>query len=239
MGKQPYIPFYVGDYLKDTRILPLAVRGAWVDLILYMWDAPVRGELIGTIEDFARLMSCERSEAQFALDLLKQKMTADFVLLDSGQIKIVSRKMKRDDEISKIRSGVGKKGVEAKKKKEFASAKDKANGKQNPEYDNEDEIKDKLKGAFDEIYLDQQKIKWPHLDFMFEYRAFCEKVRGSPDHYRKHDSGGLRLAFQSQLRNSKGKNGNGNTKNNGSGYVNGLMEGFKQRNSVPPEGGEV
>lgn len=68
-----------------------------------------------------------------------------------------------------------------------------------------DKIEDKLKGAFDEIYLDQQKIKWPHLDFLFEFRAFCEKVRGSPEHYRKHDTGGLRLAFQSQLRNAKPK----------------------------------
>ena len=231
MGKQPYIPFYVGDYLKDTRILPLAVRGAWVDLILFMWDAPVRGELIGTIEDFARLMSCERTEAQFALDLLKQKQTADFILLDAGQIKIVSRKMKRDAEISKIRSEVGKKGVEGKKQKEFASAKAKAKRKQNPEYDNEDEndLELNIKGAFDEIYLDQQKIKWPHLDFMFEYRTFCEKVRGSPDHYGGHGVGGLRLAFQSQLRISKGKpNGNGHSKT-GSGGTGVTEQGTRDR----------
>jgi len=137
MGKQPYIPFYVGDYLKDTRILPLAVRGAWVDLILFMWDAPVRGEIIGSIEDFARLMSCDRSEAQFALDLLKQKRTADFDLLPTGELKITSRKMKRDAEISKKRSEAGKNGVEAKKEKEFAEAKAKAKREQKPEYEYE------------------------------------------------------------------------------------------------------
>lgn len=139
MGKQPYIPFYVGDYLKDTRVLPLSVRGAWVDIILFMWDAPVRGEIVGTMEDFARMMSCTIQEAEFALNLLKQKSTADFVLLEHGEIKIISRKMKRDYEISKKRSKAGKKGVEAKFANGFAEANAKAKVKQNTEYDTDNE----------------------------------------------------------------------------------------------------
>lgn len=72
---------------------------------------------------------------------------------------------------------------------------------------NEDvnEIENNLNRALDEIYLDQQKPKWPHIDFDFEVNSFKEKVRGSPEHYRNHDSSGLRLAFQSQLRNAKKK----------------------------------
>lgn len=135
MGKQPYIPFYTGDYLKDTRVLPLAVRGAWVDLLIFMWDAPVRGELVGTLEDFARMMSCERSEAEFALNLLKQKSTADFILLPTGETKIISRKMKRESEISEKRSNAGKKGIEAKFAGTFAEAKRQAKPKQNPDID--------------------------------------------------------------------------------------------------------
>lgn len=77
---------------------------------------------------------------------------------------------------------------------------------------NVDGIEIKLKGAFDEIYLEQQKMKWPHLDFQFEFRTFCEKVRGSPDHYANHDTSGMRFALQSQLRGSKGKI-NGHSKN--------------------------
>lgn len=217
MGKQPYIPFYVGDYIKDTRVLPLAVRGAWVDLILYMWESPVRGELTGTIEDFARLMSCEKSEAKFALDLLKQKGTADFFLLDDGQLKVISRKMKRDAEISKIRSEAGKNGVKAKINNDFASAKAKAKHKQNPEYEyeveNENTIELKLKESLDDLYLDQQRPKWSHIDFDFEYQTFCDKVRGSPEKYSTHDAGSLRLAFQSQLRFAK-KKPNGTQKTN-------------------------
>ena len=48
-----------------------------------------------------------------------------------------------------------------------------------------------------------KKMKWGHIDFDFEYRAFCEKVRGSPEVYQDHQD--LRLAFQAQLRNAKPK----------------------------------
>ncbi len=133
MSKQPYIPFYVGDYLKDTRALPLSVRGAWVDMILFMWDSPVRGELIGTVQEIARMIGCDEKEAKFALDLLKQKKTADIDLLTTGEFKIVSRRMKRDAEISKKRSEAGISGVKVK----FAKAKQQAKSKQNPDIDND------------------------------------------------------------------------------------------------------
>jgi hypothetical protein len=69
-----------------------------------------------------------------------------------------------------------------------------------------------LKDALDELYMEQQKMKWPHLDFDFEHRTFCEKVRGSPSEYGNRDTNSIRLAFQYQLRNSKGKK-NGHSKN--------------------------
>jgi uncharacterized protein YdaU (DUF1376 family) len=73
------------------------------------------------------------------------------------------------------------------------------------EYRNEDVIELNIKGAFDEIYLEGQKMKWSHIDFPFQFKAFIEKVRGSPSHYASHTSDGLRLALQSQLRNAKMK----------------------------------
>lgn len=227
MSKQPYIPFYVGDYLKDTRVLPLAVRGAWVDLILFMWDAPVRGELIGTLQEIARMIGCDTSEAKFALDLLNQKKTADIILLTTNEYKIVSRRMKKDAEISAIRSEVGKKGVLSKKNKPFAEPKVQAKPKQNTDIDNDTDydIELNIKGAFDEIYIEGQQMKWPHLDFMFEYRTFCEKVRGSPEHYKNHDTGGLRLAFQKQLRESKNKK-NGTSKDKREQHIEGLAADF-------------
>ena len=110
MAKQPYIPFYLGDYLKDTRILPLNIRGGWVDLILYMWDNSIRGELIGTYEDFARLMTCSKEEAILVIQTLNQKKICDHTPLPDGQIKIESRKMKKMEELSKKRKIAGMQG---------------------------------------------------------------------------------------------------------------------------------
>lgn len=73
------------------------------------------------------------------------------------------------------------------------------------ENENRNDIDLKLKESLDDLYLDQQKPKWAHIDFDFEYRTFCDKVRGSPDKYIAHDVSGMRLAFQSQLRFAKTK----------------------------------
>lgn len=133
MGKQPYMPLYVGDWIKDTRSLPANVRGIWIDLVLFMWDNHTRGEMTGSIDEIARMVSCQVEETKFAILLLQQKKTADITLLPSGEFHIVSRRMKKDIEISRIRSEAGKNGVEAKKEKKFASAKQ----KQNTDIDNE------------------------------------------------------------------------------------------------------
>jgi hypothetical protein len=79
----------------------------------------------------------------------------------------------------------------------------------------EQEVEQKLTTALDEIYIDAQRPKWNHINFDFELNTFLEKVRGSPGHYQRHDTGGIRLAFQKQLRDAKSKphgTGEGNKK---------------------------
>lgn len=110
MAKRPYIQFYIGDYIKDTRILPLNVRGAWVDLILFMWDSDHKGELTGTIEEFSRLMCCSIDEANLVIQTLKQKNIFDYHELPGGVMKIVSRKQKKMVALSQTRVNSGKNG---------------------------------------------------------------------------------------------------------------------------------
>lgn len=93
-----------------------------------------------------------------------------------------------------------------------------------------DDLDDRLTSALDEIYLDQQRMKWQHVNFDFEVNSFREKVRGSPEHYARHDSGGIRLAFQSQLRNAKHK-GNGISKTGREQAISSRREGFAKRHS--------
>jgi hypothetical protein len=90
-------------------------------------------------------------------------------------------------------------------------------------------LDEKIMNAFDEIYIDQEKIKWGHLDFNFELESFKNKVRGSPEDYQNHDRNGIRKAFQYQLRNSKGKK-NGKPTDKATEHANSLLEGFKRRN---------
>lgn len=118
----------------------------------------------------------------------------------------------------------------------------------NPELENEYEVEteyeheapqarvfenldDRFNSAFDEIYLDQEKIKWPHLDFAFELESFINKVRGAPEDYEGHNRNGLRKAFQYQLRASKGKPKNGQQTNKGTDHIAGLMADYQQRHS--------
>lgn len=98
------------------------------------------------------------------------------------------------------------------------------------ENENRNDIEFKLKESLNEIYIDQQRPKWGHIDFDFELNSFLEKVRGSPDDYLTRDNSGIKLAFQYQLRNAKKKvNGSGKQTNKATEHANSLLEGFKRR----------
>jgi len=110
MSKQPYIPLYTGDYLKDTRILTLEVRGAWVDLMIFMWGNKEKGTVTGTMDEFALMLGCNTKKASLIIESLHEKDICDFEVLPNGQIKLSSRRMLRDIEISKVRKKAGQQG---------------------------------------------------------------------------------------------------------------------------------
>lgn len=108
--KQPYIPLYTGDYIKDTRSLSLAAKGAWSDIILFMWAQETDGVMIGSLEDFARLIGGTLEETEKVLLELCLKKICDGGRDEKGIYKIVSRRLVKDAAISAIRSEVGSKG---------------------------------------------------------------------------------------------------------------------------------
>lgn len=173
------------------------VKGVYIGLLIHQYD---NGFIPEDIEELARI----EPEVVKVWDKLKIK----FPKVAPGELKNLRLEEIRD--FWNKQSKNGKKG--GRPKKEEPKLNPNNNPKENPntnlhyEHDLDTDIELKLKGAFDEIYLEQQSIKWPHLDFLFEFRSFCEKVRGSPSHYRQHTTDGIRLAFQSQLRYAK-KNG--------------------------------
>jgi uncharacterized protein YdaU (DUF1376 family) len=216
MGNKVYMPLVHGDWLKGTQGMRAEVRGVYLNLLLFQWN---NGYLPADWEDLC-LIDPE-------LPKVWEKLKPKFTETAPGQL--------QNKNLEDIRAFWAKQKNNGKKGGRKPKDEPKSNPKDNPnhnhhndidldndtvlknnkesetfEYTIEPDVDLKLAESLDERYLDEQAIKWPHLDFQFEYRTFCEKVRGSPEHYRNHDNGGIRLAFQKQLRESKNKkNGKG------------------------------
>lgn len=89
--------FYPRDYLYDTRILTLEERGAWMDLLCFMWNAPERGKLIAHPQQLAQMVGLEWGNFQVILDALERKGVTQVSRLSNGDVTLVSRRMSRDD----------------------------------------------------------------------------------------------------------------------------------------------
>lgn len=133
-SKDRWLKFWGADWVKDCRLLPLNVRGGWLEIILIAQDS--FGVVEGTISDFAKIMSCEISEANLVIQMLKQKKICDYEISPEGIIKITCRKIARQTDISKKRSEAGKKGGNPKLKKNLVDNLLKQKDNQNVEYSN-------------------------------------------------------------------------------------------------------
>lgn len=185
MAKDPIFPLYYNDIDRSTKTWTDEEFGAYMRLLMEQWD---KG---GLPKDYQRLTRIATS-LQTTWPLLKDK----FVEVD-GQLKnlvLEGHREKRLKHKQKQKENIQKRYQKPTK-----------NIPLEDEYENENElgIDFKLNSAFDEIYLESQKMQWKQIDFDFELQAFRNKVTGSPEKYASHDTGALRLALQSQLRNAK------------------------------------
>jgi hypothetical protein len=96
-GKQPYIPFFTGDWLKDPALslCAPAARGVWIDLLCAMHEAGRSGELRGTYEQLARVARCSTADVIQSLTDLQATGAAD-VTERNGVVTVVNRRMKRE-----------------------------------------------------------------------------------------------------------------------------------------------
>lgn len=223
-----YMPLMVGDWLKGTAGMRAEVRGVYIRLLLHQWD---QGFIPAALDDLTLI----DPEVGKVWVFLKCK----FVEVLPGQLQ--NAKLEEVRNFWQKQAKNGKKG--GRPKQENPNNNPKPNPKANPNHnlhidiDYDIDIELILNRAFDEIYLDQEPMKWPHLDFKFELETFKNKVRGSPEDYQDRDRNGIRKAFQYQLRNSKGKNGT--PKDKSTTHTASLMEGFKRRHGPTPDGGKV
>ena len=184
MAKDPAFLFYPGDWLGGTMGMTFEEKGAYLELLLFQFN---NGKFLKA-QAKQVLSICSAS----AFEKVLQKFDTDGTYY---------WKQKLSDEIERRR-----KFTESRKNNAKGNKSTKAYA-QHMETETEIEtiIENKLNSALDEIYLEQQRMKWKEIDFDFELEAFKDKVRGSPSHYKDHDTGGIRLALQSQLRYAKPK----------------------------------
>lgn len=191
-----YMPLVIGDWLKGTLGMKAEVRGVYISLLLYQWDN-------GFIPSDLETLSLIDQEVGKVWVMLKDK----FVELSPGKLHNV-----KNDEVKAFWSKQRKNGITGgRPKKENPNRIPNNNPKANPNHnhhndlDNDLDLEERLKGSFDEIFLDNLKVggAYPGIDIDLQLRQFCLKVRGSPGHYLDHEINGLRLAFQRQLREAR------------------------------------
>lgn len=110
----PYMPFYVGDWLKcpEVRALSPDYRGLWFDLLCYMWESTERGVMVNphgrpyTDSEIIRMVGLDNQNSG---DWLTTLLT-EGVCYRRSDGAVFSKRMVRDEETRQIRRETGAKG---------------------------------------------------------------------------------------------------------------------------------
>jgi len=122
MVTEPWFKLYVGDYMRDTRPLSVAARGAYQEIRVQMWISKERGVITGDITELQVLLGFRNNEIEVLLGELFQKEVFIIEKLAHGKLKITDRSMVANAMKSAQKAAAGKKGMkkryEAKKENE-------------------------------------------------------------------------------------------------------------------------
>lgn len=127
-GKQPYIPIYIGDILKDWGHLPLDLFGAAHKLLYRMWDSKQRGKICLDFASYGTLLGVSEMEARKIIGKLTSGDEPIYDHEEEGEnIRLINRRMVRETALSKVRSESGVQGGRGKKKQNGATEENFAN----------------------------------------------------------------------------------------------------------------
>lgn len=112
--ERPCFNFYYRDWLSDSglNLCSRSARSLWLDMLCYMWQATPRGHLVvnGKIIDSKLLSKLTKDDEVDIESWLKELEDVNvFSRLENGII--ISRRMIRDEQIRKIKSIAGQKGM--------------------------------------------------------------------------------------------------------------------------------
>lgn len=101
MGKAPAFQFYPGDWMQDTRVLSLAAKGAWIDLLCAMWRSQTRGKLSLPWVGYARLIGASVEQTKAAIGELIDMQICDYDTDGNadcnGNVTLINRRMLREE----------------------------------------------------------------------------------------------------------------------------------------------
>ena len=113
MAKMPAFQFYPGDWIQDTRILSLAAKVAWIDILCALWRSQTRGSLTLPLMGWARLLGCTADQAAAVITELVDMRICDSNLDESlsrgllsgdrkAEVRLECRRMTREEKDRKI-----------------------------------------------------------------------------------------------------------------------------------------
>lgn len=175
LRKKPYLPLYVRDWLSSVKLnrCTANAHGIMINTMLNMHmeedygcislndlvkqnDNQQHNQQAQAVSILCKLLPFERHEVEQGLDELLQRK---ILYLENNML--VCKRMVKDNEISELRSGIGKLGGDNSlgKKNKLAQAKVKANSKakvkakSDTEYESENETENKIKAVVDFLNL--------------------------------------------------------------------------------------
>lgn len=102
-SKLPFLKFYPAQYVNDTRLLSLATKGGWVDVICALHSSATRGVLTLPIEAWARVMGTDVAQARQVFDELSKYSISQISIDGNGDVTVSSRRMEREG-ITKVQT---------------------------------------------------------------------------------------------------------------------------------------
>jgi uncharacterized protein YdaU (DUF1376 family) len=202
MAKDPAFLFYSKDFLAGVQDLTMEERGQYITLLCVQHQK-------GRLSEKA-IGLCVGNAAADVMAKFRQD-SAGLWYNERLELESDKRKAHSEKQAERARDGW-------KKRKTDATAHTAASAAALPLVNANaivNGIDVLLKESLDEIFIEQLRMKWNHVDFDFELSAFQDKVKSAPTAYQSHDSDGIRLALQSQLRYAKSKPKNHATINPG------------------------
>lgn len=96
MANNKPLEFYPADWSADTRILSLAARGAWLELIAAMHVSGRTSSVSGSMERLSGLIGCSVQELKDVLAELEKQDIAEVSRECNGDVTITCRRFRRE-----------------------------------------------------------------------------------------------------------------------------------------------